>query len=194
MARLPLLASWRRDFIMCAHATAIGPCEDTANWSVLVKWFLRKVGLTSPAFWCMASVATDAERAFGARSPLLMTGSCEEQRQRAIKLGAHRTREQFEEARAADPMSVAGWVGLCIGPDEAGKPHAHHTWLVGAMDDARDIIVTGPRGGVLTIEGNAADPKKPSSRNGDGKYEGRERCHADDKGTYEFIDPAGYPL
>lgn len=187
-----MLPTWRRDFAMCAHSTAIGVCEDTPNWSVLCKWFLRKVGLTSAAFWCMASVCTDAERAWGNRSPLRMTGSCEEQRQRAIKLGAHRTREQFEAARSADPQSVAAWIGLCIGPDEQGNPHAHHTFSVGAFDADMTLLVNGPRGGFLTIEGNAADPKRPSSRNGDGKYEGRERGHPDDATAYEFIDPEGF--
>lgn len=193
MPRKPLLPSWPRDVIVAATATAIGKCEDKPNDSVLVRWFLKLVGWLTPAFWCMASVSRDFERACRHRSPLLLTASCEQQRQRAIANGALVTREKFDIQRALDPLSVAGWVGLCIGPDDQGKPHAHHTFIVGVLSDDADIVTRGPRNGFLTVEGNAANPKEPGSRNGDGKYEGRERGHPDDHIEYQFIDPAAYP-
>lgn len=130
---------------------------------------------------------------FGKAWPLLLSGSCQQQWERAIAKGARRTRAEFDAARVRDALSVAGWIFLCVDTTVPGG-HAHHTGSVGDIDEATGAIVArGPRGGFLCIEGNAADPKKPASRNGDGWYHGRERAHPDDKTTYEFIDLEAFP-
>ena len=49
-----------------------------------------------------------------------------------------------------------------------GYDHAHHTGVVGEIEvETGHIVVNGDDGGFLTCEGNAADPGKPSSRNGE---------------------------
>jgi hypothetical protein len=189
---LALTLDWRRATVAVASALAVGKCETGENSGTIPEWCQRITGNKPPDYWCMSAISRIFERSQRHRSPLLLTGSCEEQRQRAIKYKALRTRAEFDAARAKDPLSVAGWIGLCIGPDADGDPHAHHTVLVGNLNNNADLMTVGPRGGFVTIEGNAADPTKPGSRNGDGLYEGRERGHPQDKTEYQFIDPAAY--
>jgi hypothetical protein len=191
--RPPLPSTWRIQFASGMRSRAIGKCEDAENRGQLPDYVQRRNGGALEEYYCMDTVGATGLDTLGKAWPLLVSGSCEQQRQYAQKRGALRTREQFEAARAADPMSVLGWIFLSIGPDEHGNPHAHHTGVCGDVDDATGaLVVSGPRGGWLTVEGNASDPKKPASRNGDGIYHGRERGHAGDHGEYEFIDPGAY--
>lgn len=189
MTRPAMAEGWRTRVVVAASTLAVGKAEvDGANDGFLVRWCQRMTGNAPPDFWCMSAVCRAVWSALRKASPLLSTGSCEQQRQHAKKQGALRTRAQFDNARAHDPLSVAGWAFLCV-----DNNHAHHTGIVGIVGDDGVIVTRGPRGGFLTAEGNSADPTKPASRNGDGFYRGRERGHPDDRTLYEFIDLAGFP-
>lgn len=191
--RPQLPRTWRVQFASGMRARAIGKVEDRDNRGQLPDYVQRRNGGALGDFYCMHTVGATGLDTCGKAWPLLLSGSCEQQRQFAKKRGALRTRVEFDAACAVDPLSVLGWIFLCIGPDEQGNPHAHHTGCVGDVDDATgELVVTGPRGGFFTCEGNAADPTKPASRNGDGIYHGRERAHPDDRTTYEFIDPEAF--
>lgn len=200
MARPPLPSGWRDRFVGGMRGRCIGKVEDQgANRGQLCDYVTHRDGGTPPEFWCCHLVAVTAADVLGHASPIILSGSCQQQWDRAIAKGARRTRKEFDTARAADPVSVAGWLFLCIAlvDDEKGGKvrHAHHIGSVGDVDDLTgQLKVFGPHGGFLTCEGNAADPKDPASRNGDGAYHGRERGHSADTGDYEFIDLAGFPL
>lgn len=188
MARPPLPADWRVRVVACARGLAIGKCEDRPNRGQVPDYCAHTAGGDVGLFWCMFFVVTVFRRALGLSTPLLQSGSCEQQRQYAIAKGALRTRAAFDEALLRGAMFVLGWVGLVVSIVD-GQPHAHHTFIVGTIADDGRIVVTGPHGGFLTTEGNAADPKAGASRNGDGAYTGRERGHAADMARYEFIAP-----
>ena len=194
MARVALPAGWRERYVGAMRARAIGKIEVTANRGQLVDYVQRRNGGTLGEFWCMDAVGATGVDAFGKSWPLLLSGSCMQQRQWANKKGALRTRAEFDARRTQDPMLVAGWIFLVIDPTKPNdgpelKGHAHHTGSVGDVSEATSAIaVNGPAGGFLTIEGNAADPKNPASRNGDGWYHGRERGAPTDRATYEFIE------
>lgn len=195
MPRPSLPVDWRSRVVAGMRARAIGKCEGPSNRGFLPEYVQRRNGGELGEFYCMDTVGATFLDVVGHASPLLLSGSCEQQRQRAIAKGTRRTRAEFESARGVDPMLAAAWIFLVIGPDDAGKPHAHHTGTVGDINERTGaIVVTGPRGGFLTCEGNAADPTKPASRNGDGIYHGRERGHVDDHTEYEFIAPEAFPL
>ncbi len=186
---MTLPTTWRYGVIVAAEAIAVGKCEVGENAGTIPQWCQTLTGNKPPDYWCASSGARSFERALRHRSPVLLSASCEQHRQRALAKGALRTRAEFDAARAADPLSVAGWIGLCIGPDAAGNPHAHHFVIVGNLNTQAELVTRGPRGGFLTVEGNAANPANAGSRNGDGQYAGRERGHPDDRTTYAFIDP-----
>jgi hypothetical protein len=163
-------------------------------------------GNTAPDYWCMSFVYRCVRRMLGA--VLLRTASCAEQRAYAKRKGALRTMDEFRRRVAdAGPDAVLGWVFLLIDPKGAPLEveraaglagHGHHVGLVGHVQ-SDDEILGALADGFLTTEGNAADPRKPSSRDGSGVYGGRLRgnrsAHAyggrewqPDGSTYEFID------
>src|SRR5438477_4984712 len=159
MARPPLPNDWASRVVAGMRARCIGKCEDTANRGQIPDYVQRRAGGGLGEFWCMDLVVATFADTLGHASPMLLSGSCEQQRQRALSKGALRTRAEFDTIRSADPTKVAGWVFLCVGPDDQGKPHAHHTGIVGEIDETTGAFATaGQRGGFLTCEGNAADP------------------------------------
>lgn len=199
----PLPAAWRDRYVGGMRSRCIGRVEPNGdNRGQLVDYVQTRNGGQLGEYYCMDTVGATGLDMFGKAWPLLLSGSCAQQRVYAKKKGALRTRAEFDALRAKDPLLVAGWILLVI--DAKGTPlpeekaaglqgHAHHTGTVGDVDDESGaLVVNGTRGGFLTCEGNAADPKKPSSRNGDGMYHGRERGHRDDATTYEFIDPSAF--
>ncbi|HXU04993.1 MAG TPA: hypothetical protein VN903_28730 [Polyangia bacterium] len=195
----PLPVQWAERYVGGMRSRCIGPCEvGPNNLGQLPEYVQRRNGGAKGEYYCMDTVGATGLDLFGKAWPLLISGSCSQQRIYAKKKGALRTRAEFDALRAKDSLLVAGWIFLCIdttapadSPELPG--HAHHTGSVADVDpETGALIVNGPRGGFLTCEGNAADPKKPASRNGDGIYHGRERAHPDDHTTYDFIDPAAF--
>lgn len=186
---LPLPPEWRVRVLVAASSLAVGKCETGENSGTIPEYCQRITGNKPPDYWCASAVARLFERGLRRRSPVLLTASCEQQRQRAMKRRALRTRQEFDDARAIDPLRVAGWVFFCIETLPTGELHAHHTGVVGVIDDDGDPATLGEHGGFLTTEGNAADPTKKGSRNGDGFYAGRERGHPADLTVYQFADP-----
>jgi hypothetical protein len=185
-------------------ARAIGRVEPNGdNLGQLPEYLQLRNGGNKGEFYCMDTVGATGRDTLGKAWPLLLSGSCSQQRAYAKKKGALRSRAEFDAACAADPLSVLSWVMLVVDPAKESAPeekaaglpgHAHHTGVVGELDEATGtLIVNGPRGGFFTIEGNASDPTKGASRNGDGIYHGRERGHPGDKGLYEFIDTGAFP-
>ncbi len=206
--RFPAVLSW--SVALIRHVCALTYIREYAgaNRGEGVEEMQRSTGNEPPAYWCMSFVYRAIRKMLG--KILLRTASCSEQRVYAKKAGALRTREQFDErVREMGPLSVLGWVFLAIdrkAPDDGpGMPgHAHHTGFVGAVKDDDSIVTTPPTGdGFITAEGNAADPEKPASRDGNGAWKGRlrgnrkpttytfnkAREYATDGTTYEFIDP-----
>lgn len=198
MTRLALPSYWRHAIVSAHRARAIGKIEVSANRGQLVDYVVRADGGNLGDYYCCHAVATTFADILGLASPIVRSGSCSQQRIRAKKFGALRSRTEFDAARLKDPMCVAAWIFLVIdthaSADGEGLPgHAHHTGIVGEVQNG--VIVTrGPRGGFYTVEANAADPLKTASRDGDGWYHGRERGHPGDAALYEFIDPAAFPL
>lgn len=187
--KYPLPSTWRGRVVAHARGMCWGKVETTPNRSQFCDYIQTRNGGEKGEYWCMDFVCVVFHDVLQLASPLLQSGSCEQQRQRAIAKRALRTRSEFDAARAVDPLTVSAWVGLVIGKDDAGRNHAHHTFIVGDLGPDSSVIVTGPRGGWLTCEGNAADPTGAASSNGDGAYHGRERGHPADPGLYQFIDP-----
>lgn len=199
MPRPSLPKAWAIRYASALISRAIGKVEDQgANRGQIPDYCAKRNGGEVGQFWCCHYVCSTGRDQFGKAWPLLLSGSCSQQREYAKRKGALRTRAQFDAARAADPDAVLGWLMLVIDPtapaDGSGMPgHAHHIGAVCDVDEATgELVVTGPRGGFLTVEGNAADPKAAASRNGDGAYHGRERGHSADATTYEFIDPSAF--
>jgi hypothetical protein len=190
--RSPLPKDWRVRYVAAVCARCLGPVEDQgANRGQLPDYLAKRNQGTLADFWCCHLCGATGRDQFGKAWPLLLSGSCQQQREWAKKKGALRTRAEFDTAFAADPLSVLGWLFLVV---DVAKDHAHHIGAIGNVDDTTGELVTrGPRGGFLTAEGNAADPRQPASRNGDGAYQGRERGHPGDKTTYEFVDLGAFP-
>lgn len=204
MATRRLPPSWPDRYVGGMRSRAIGRIEPNGdNLGQLPEYVQVRNGGARGEYYCMDAVGATGLDCFGKAWPLLQSGSCSQQRAYAKKKGALRTRAEFEEARKRDPLSVAAWIFLVIDTKAEPRPeeraaglagHAHHTGTVGDVDEETGgLVVNGPRGGFMSIDANAADPKKPASRNGDGWYHGRERGHPDDHTTYEFIDPAAFP-
>jgi hypothetical protein len=190
---LPASLTWHEALIRQACSYRFIREYAGANAGEGVEWCQRATGNRPPDYWCMSFVSRIGVETFGPRWPLLMTGSCEEQRAFLARKGALRTRAEFDAALAADPGSVLAWVGLLVDMS-SGHPHAHHTFFVGAkleIGTPREVIAVRPAGGgrgFYCTEGNAADPKKPGSRDGNGAYTGRVRGSATDSGLYVFGD------
>lgn len=184
-----------------------------ANRGEGVEAMQSATGNHPPDYWCMSFVYRCVRKMLG--KVLLRSASCSEQRAYAKKNGALRTRAEFDDVvRTKGPDAVRGWVFLVIDttaeprPEEKAlglKGHAHHTGLCGAARDTDDAIIVVPKtaDGFVTTEGNAADPEKLASRDGNGAYKGRLRgnVHATtftfentardykpDLATYEFVD------
>jgi hypothetical protein len=193
--RLPESITWREALIRQACAYRFIREYAGANAGEGVEWCQHATGNRPPDYWCMSFVSRVGVETFGRAWPLLMTGSCEEQRAYLARKGALRTRAEFDFALARDPASVLGWVGLLVDMS-TGKPHAHHTFFVGAKlhigtaDEALAVRRADGGRGFYCTEGNAADPKDPSSRNGNGAYTGRIRGSKSDAGLYVFGDLA----
>lgn len=204
MTRPPLPSTWRVQFVSGMRARAIGKIETAPNRGQLVDYVQKRAGGDLGEFWCADAGSSTAADMLGKSSPIILSGSCAQQRVRAKKLGALRTRAEFDAARTADPLSVLGWIVLVINTSAEPMPiekaaglsgHGHHFGVIGEIDDATgELVVNAAHGGFYTIEGNAADPRKPASRDGDGWYHGRERGHPDDHATYEFVDLEAFPL
>lgn len=198
MPIITLPMDWRSRVVAGMRARAIGRVEVTANRGQLPDYLQSHAGGSLGEYYCMDTVCVTFADVLGHASPLILSGSCSQQRIRAKARGALIDRAEFERRRTADPISVVALIMLVIdasapadGPELPG--HAHHTGTVGDIYLLTGAIVaTGPRGGFLTIEGNASNPKAIASANGDGIYPGRERGHQDDHTKYEFIDPAAF--
>lgn len=91
----------------------------------------------------------------------------------------------------------AGWQFFSVAElhDAHGTPylHAHHTGWTGHWRKDGTIRAFLPTGGFTTTEGNAADPEKPPSDNGDGVYGGRVRGLEKTKRLYHFGCPERLP-
>jgi hypothetical protein len=112
-------------------------------------------------------------------------------------IGAQQTLQSCRDAGEAGAFDIAhfgaGWQFFSVAElkDKASTPylHAHHTGFVGhyRMDGVIRAFLAS--GGFITTEGNAADPTKPPSDNGDGVYSGRERGTESTKRLYHFGCP-----
>lgn len=157
-----------------------------------VQWCQKATGNAPPDYWCLSFVVRVYLEVFGFRCPLIRTASCEEMRLFAEKKSALHTRKEFNVLAASDPGAVLGWIVLLVATVD-GKPHAHHAMIVGSVLDrykpTERIVGANADGSFYTTEGNAADPEKPSSRDGNGAYTGRVRGKSSDASTYVFIDP-----
>lgn len=187
--RIPLPTMWRYQLVGAASGLAIGPCEDKgANAGQIPQYCQTITGNKPPDYWCCSFCVRAGDRGLKKASPFLRTASCDQMRAFAKKRGALKTRAEFDALRKAAPIAVAGWLCLLVKTLADGSLDAHHIAIVGMIDDdTGELVVNGPGGGFFTIEGNAANPRKPASRNGDGAYDGRERGTAGDKTTYEFV-------
>lgn len=197
---------WREALIRLASALAFIREYAGPNAGEGVQAMQASTGNKSPDFWCMSFVYYCVRRMLG--KVLLRSASCSEQRAYARKKGALRTRAEFDAAVKNDPGSVLGWVFLIIDTTAASRPeekaaglagHAHHTGLVGWVQPDDVIVGAFADTSFVSTEGNAADPEKPSSRDGNGAYGGRlrgnrapkeyhGRTYKADSTTYEFID------
>lgn len=192
--KLPEAITWRAALIRQAASYRFIREYAGANAGEGVAWCQAATGNRPPDYWCMSFVCRVGFETFGARWPLLMTGSCEEQRAFLARKGALRSRAEFDAAMAHDPHDVLGWLGLLVDLS-TGRPHAHHAFLVGArlnIGKPDEMLATQPPAGpgFYVTEGNAADPHGAASSNGNGAYTGRVRGHAEDSGLYVFGDLA----
>lgn len=139
-----------------------------------------------PASWCCSAVVKVVTDIWGDHWPLVRSGACEDVRRDYEKRGALLTIDQVRKGIAAAELFGyplrselgAGWqfftVATLAGAGGAPVLHAHHTGLVGTI--AKNCQVTGfLEDGFVTTEGNAADPTKPPSDDGNGLYTGRVR-------------------
>lgn len=207
MALLCLSYSWREALIRFASGLTFIREYAGANAGEGVRAVQGSTGNRPPDYWCMSFVYYCVRRMLG--KLLLRSASCSEQRAYAKRKGALRTRADFDEAiHANGPDAVLGWIFLVIDtravPRQEEKAvglsgHAHHTGLVGWVQPDDAIVGAFADCSFVSTEGNAADPQKPSSRDGNGAYGGRLRGNREvktfrgreykvDATTYEFID------
>lgn len=128
-----------------------------------VKAILAHTGNREGDYWCAATVAYAGWHALYGRWPVPRTASCD------VILAWSR------DAGVNSRTPRRGSLFLVMKSDT----DATHVGIV------TDVFKDGR---FVTREGNAADPAKPSSRNGDGLYEGRVRGGVDDKTRYTFVD------
>lgn len=146
----------------------------------------RVTGNEPPASWCCSFHAKNVTDLWKDNWPLVRSGACEAVRLDYARHKALWTIDQVRTAIAAGDLLGyptraevgAGWQFFTVATlrDVKGAPvlHAHHTGLVGML--GRDSAITAfLADGFVTTEGNAADPRKPPSDNGDGAYAGRVR-------------------
>lgn len=207
---MKITLSWREALIRLANSLTFIREYAGANAGEGVQAIQSSTGNKPPDYWCMSFVYKCVRSMLG--KVLLRSASCAEQRAYAKRKGALRTRAEFDatvNAKGAD--AVLGWVFLVIDTKAAAYPvekaegltgHAHHTGFVGCVQfggPADGTLIAATLGGFISTEGNAADPLKPASRDGNGAYGGRlrgnvtrrsynGRAYEPDRTTYEFID------
>ncbi len=146
----------------------------------------KVTGNEPPASWCCSACAKVCVDLWQDAWPLVRSGACEDVRQAYAKRQALWTIDQVRAAITAGELLGypvrsefgAGWQFFAVATlkDAAGALllHAHHTGFVGQLQ--KNGQVAGfIADGFVTTEGNAADPTKPPSDNGDGLYAGRVR-------------------
>lgn len=189
--------TWREALIR--HVSALTFIREYAgpNKGEGVEEMQASTGNKAPDYWCMSFVYRGVRKMLG--KVLLRSASCDEQRTFANKKGALRTHAEFKKIiQEKGPEAVLGWVFLCTKLVN-GIPDAHHTGFVGWVQADDTLIGAFPDGSFISTEGNAADPLKPASRDGNGAYGGRLRGNKTkktfngreyniDNTTYEFID------
>lgn len=136
------------------------------NGGPMVKPIQEATGQKEGAPWCASFIAFVARvlETFGIDWPLPFTAGCDELLRAARKLGL------------IVELPVVGGLFLVMKSDD----DAEH---VGAIDKVF------PDRSFASIEGNAADPKAPPTREGLGAFEGRIRHTVADTRRYVFIDP-----
>lgn len=190
--------TWREALIRHVSALTFIREYSGANRGEGVEEMQRSTGNAPPAYWCMSFVYRAVRKMLG--KLLLRSASCDEQRDYARKRGALRTRAQFDETiRTKGVEAVLGWIFLCVKLSVPGGD-AHHTGFVGWVQPDDTLIGAFADTSFVSTEGNAADPEKPASRDGNGAYGGRlrgnrqpktfrGRAYGVDPTNYEFIDP-----
>lgn len=145
----------------------------------------RVTGNEPPASWCCSACAKVCTDIWKDEWPLVRSGACEDVRRDYAKHGALWTIDQVRAAITARDLCGypvrsefgAGWQFFTVATltGKAGPVlHAHHTGFVGQLKKNRQLVGFLDDG-FVTTEGNAADPTKPPSDNGDGMYAGRVR-------------------
>jgi hypothetical protein len=128
---------------------------------------LKVCGLIAPAYWCAAFVVYVCCLLYGvAACPLPRSASCDD------LLARCRAR------LALVPKPVVG--GLFFVMAAGSETDAVHVGFVETTNDD---------GSFGTLEGNASNPERPASRNGDGVYR-RRRGAKGDATRYKFADLA----
>jgi hypothetical protein len=134
-----------------------------------------------PDSWCCSFVTKCGTDMFGDRWPLPRSGRCETVRQYALDHGALLL-DINQAKRGMQGFTVA---------ELPGGLHAHHTFIVTQQ--------LGKGLGVVTVEGNAANPNGAQSSDGNGAYKGRVRGNtkpstyggrtfSPDSRLYHFVD------
>lgn len=160
--------------------------ETTPNAGEGVIACQKVTGNEPPASWCCSACAKIAVDVYQDAWPLVRSGACEDVRRDYEK---HHALVTIADMRASIAKAQlfgypvrselgAGWQFFTVATlkDAAGAPllHAHHTGWVGLL--AKNGQITGfLDDGFVTTEGNAADPTKPPSDDGNGLYSGRVR-------------------
>ena len=133
--------------------------------------------------YCCSTVSYVGRHSLGRRWPLPNTASCDVLLGFARKEGIlhipERTWIAWGRSPADEQLIAAPKVGMLF--LIMRKPYdATH---VGAIDSVGSDVVS-----FKTLEGNAANPARPSSVDGQGFYRGRERATPTDKLLYAFVD------
>jgi hypothetical protein len=186
---MPLRLSFPWYYALLAHARGLTFIREPAgqpNAGEGVIACQKVTGNEPPASWCCSYAAKNQTDLWRRTWPLVLSGACEDVRRDYEKHGALWTIDQVRAAIAAGDLLGypersefgAGWQFFTVATiklaDGTKALHAHHTGLVGVLND--DATITGwLEDGFVTTEGNAANPKLPPSDNGDGAYAGRVR-------------------
>lgn len=149
--------------LRCAASYAFVREIDGPNDGEAVRAFQRVTGNRPPAFWCASYVVHVLREMLGAAigdTGLPVSADCDAIRRALVKRGA-----MYTAPRAGDLFFTM-----------RTPTDATHVGFVQHVNDA----------GFVTIEGNAADPRRPQSRDGNGVYVGRIRGLPSDPRTYVF--------